>query len=132
MCLAYSRVLAGKMLMRGQLELAGASKTRKMWMATTRTPAVLQQAAQQAQIRRLSRGLRTLVVHAQSTSTQTQQQQHAAVLSSTNGYKLPPKEILDIVDMPSQPALSFSPDRKMVSTEEQTKRRFFCLSSSRV
>lgn len=130
MYLAYSRILAEKMLMRGQLELARASKTRKMWMATTRTPAVLQQAAQQAQIRRLSRGLRTLVVHAQSTSTQTQQQQQTAALSSANGYKLPPKEIVDIVDKPSQPALSFSPDRKMVSTEEQTKRRLYCLRSS--
>jgi hypothetical protein len=120
------------MLMRSQLELARAGKTRKMWMETTRTPAMLQQAAQQAQLRRLSRGLRTLVVHAQSTSTQTLQQQQAASLSTTNGYKLPPKEILDIVDMPSQPAVSFSPDRKLVSTKQRCKGHNACVRSRNV
>jgi hypothetical protein len=30
------------------------------------------------------------------------------------GYRLPPQEILDIVDMPPQPGLSFSPDRTLV------------------
>ncbi len=32
-----------------------------------------------------------------------------------SGYKLPPREIADIVDAPSQPSLSYSPDRKLVS-----------------
>lgn len=31
--------------------------------------------------------------------------------SSSNGYKLPPKEILEIVDASPQPGLSYSPDR---------------------
>ena len=31
-----------------------------------------------------------------------------------HGYRLPPQEILEIVDMPSEPMLSFSPDRKLV------------------
>lgn len=30
-----------------------------------------------------------------------------------SGYKLPPREIADIVDAPSQPSLSYSPDRKL-------------------
>lgn len=34
---------------------------------------------------------------------------------SSAGYKQPPKEILDVVDAPAQPALTFSPDRKLVS-----------------
>jgi len=36
--------------------------------------------------------------------------------SSNNkgGYKVPPKEILDIVDAPPQPSLSYSPDRKLI------------------
>jgi len=32
----------------------------------------------------------------------------------STGYKQPPKEILDIVDAPAQPALTFSPDRTLV------------------
>eukprot|EP01023_Acetabularia_acetabulum_P026612 TRINITY_DN25252_c0_g1_i1.p2 TRINITY_DN25252_c0_g1~~TRINITY_DN25252_c0_g1_i1.p2 ORF type:complete len:199 (+),score=24.42 TRINITY_DN25252_c0_g1_i1:42-599(+) len=34
--------------------------------------------------------------------------------TNLNGYKKPPKEIIDIVDIPPQPLLSFSPDRKKV------------------
>lgn len=33
-----------------------------------------------------------------------------------SGYRFPPKEIRDIVDAPAQPSLSFSPDRKLVSS----------------
>lgn len=32
----------------------------------------------------------------------------------STGYKQPPKEILDIVDAPAQPALTFSPDRTLI------------------
>lgn len=38
----------------------------------------------------------------------------AAPAQASSGYKQPPKEILDIVDAPAQPALTFSPDRKLV------------------
>ena len=34
---------------------------------------------------------------------------------AASGYRLPPKEIADIVDAPPQPVLSFSPDRKWVA-----------------
>lgn len=39
----------------------------------------------------------------------------SAAAQTSTGYKEPPKEILDIVDAPAQPALTFSPDRKLVS-----------------
>ena len=32
----------------------------------------------------------------------------------TTGYRLPPQEIIDLVDVPPEPNLSFSPDRKLV------------------
>ena len=32
----------------------------------------------------------------------------------TTGYRLPPQEIIDLVDVPPEPNLSFSPDRRMV------------------
>lgn len=38
----------------------------------------------------------------------------AAPAKATRGYKQPPKEILDIVDAPAQPALTFSPDRSQI------------------
>jgi hypothetical protein len=38
----------------------------------------------------------------------------AAPAQASSGYKRPPKDILDIVDAPAQPALTFSPDRKLV------------------
>lgn len=38
----------------------------------------------------------------------------AAPAQASSGYKQPPKDILDIVDAPAQPALTFSPDRKLV------------------
>jgi hypothetical protein len=38
----------------------------------------------------------------------------AAAAQPTAGYKEPPKEILDIVDAPPQPGLTFSPDRTKV------------------
>eukprot|EP00798_Chlamydomonas_sp_ICE-L_P008108 gene8108-1354_t len=38
----------------------------------------------------------------------------SAADASKGGYKVPPKEILDIVDAPSQPSLSYSPDRKLI------------------
>jgi hypothetical protein len=46
----------------------------------------------------------------------------------TAGYKQPPKEILDIVDAPTQPALTFSPDRKLVCicTPMQAANRAAC------
>jgi hypothetical protein len=40
---------------------------------------------------------------------------NGAAAQASTGYKEPPKEILDIVDAPAQPALTFSPDRKLVS-----------------
>lgn len=38
----------------------------------------------------------------------------AAPAQASSGYKQPPKEILDIVDAPPQPALTFSPDRSQI------------------
>eukprot|EP00882_Tetradesmus_deserticola_P024797 GHRQ01027123.1.p1 GENE.GHRQ01027123.1~~GHRQ01027123.1.p1 ORF type:complete len:247 (+),score=80.74 GHRQ01027123.1:456-1196(+) len=38
----------------------------------------------------------------------------AAATQSAAGYKQPPKEILDIVDAPAQPGLTFSPDRTKI------------------
>ena len=32
----------------------------------------------------------------------------------TAGYMLPPQQIIDLVDVPPEPNLSFSPDRRMV------------------
>lgn len=32
----------------------------------------------------------------------------------TQGYLTPPKELLDVVDRPPEPSLSFSPDRRRV------------------
>ncbi|KAG2450262.1 hypothetical protein HYH02_004773 [Chlamydomonas schloesseri] len=37
-----------------------------------------------------------------------------AAIRAGSGYKLPPPEIASIVDAPAQPALSYSPDRKLV------------------
>ena len=34
--------------------------------------------------------------------------------AAAGGYKRPPPEILQIVDAPPQPSLSFSPDRKLI------------------
>lgn len=34
--------------------------------------------------------------------------------AASGGYRQPPKEILDIVDAPPQPALTFSPDRSLI------------------
>jgi hypothetical protein len=42
-------------------------------------------------------------------------QDAAAAAQPATGYKEPPKEILDIVDAPPQPGLTFSPDRTKVS-----------------
>lgn len=41
-------------------------------------------------------------------------QDAAAAAQPAAGYKEPPKEILDIVDAPPQPGLTFSPDRSKV------------------
>lgn len=38
----------------------------------------------------------------------------AAAAAAAGGYRQPPKEILDIVDAPAQPGLTFSPDRSQV------------------
>ena len=35
----------------------------------------------------------------------------------TTGYRLPPSEIVEIVDQPPEPSLSFSPDRKKVGLQ---------------
>jgi hypothetical protein len=35
------------------------------------------------------------------------------------GYQMPPQEIVDIIDAPLQPLLSFSPDRTQVRTCRQ-------------
>lgn len=43
----------------------------------------------------------------------------APAQSSRGGYKVPPQEILDIVDAPPQPSLSYSPDRKMILQSER-------------
>ena len=40
-----------------------------------------------------------------------------AAIRAGGGYKLPPPEIAAIVDAPAQPALSYSPDRKLVGVE---------------
>lgn len=36
--------------------------------------------------------------------------------ASENGYRHPPQEIVDIVDAPPEPLLSFSPDRTKART----------------
>jgi hypothetical protein len=50
-----------------------------------------------------------------STNGSNGQPPAAGAAQPSTGYKEPPKEILDIVDAPAQPALTFSPDRKLVS-----------------
>ena len=40
----------------------------------------------------------------------------------TTGYCLPPAEIVEIVDQPPEPSLSFSPDRKKVAKPWQNRR----------
>ena len=40
--------------------------------------------------------------------------------TASGGYRLPPKEILDIIDAPVQPSLSYSPDRKQVHGVSQS------------
>jgi hypothetical protein len=37
-----------------------------------------------------------------------------AAAAAASGYRLPPKEIAEIVDAPPEPLLSFSPDRSLV------------------
>lgn len=50
--------------------------------------------------------LHTPIAHAKLVS--------AAIKENSTGYRLPPKEIADIVDAPSEPLLSFSPDRTKI------------------
>ena len=40
--------------------------------------------------------------------------QMAGVLIADDGYKMPPKAIVDIVDAPMTPRISISPDKKHV------------------
>lgn len=41
----------------------------------------------------------------------------SAMKPPTTGYRLPPSEIVEIVDQPPEPSLSFSPDRKKVGLQ---------------
>lgn len=48
------------------------------------------------------------------------------------GYQLPPQEIVDIIDAPLQPLLSFSPDRTQASEGKRAKSlHMFCRNGSR-
>jgi hypothetical protein len=60
----------------------------------------------------LAAGLATAAGNGKSAAAPSQDA--AAAAQPATGYKQPPKEILDIVDAPPQPGLTFSPDRSKV------------------
>lgn len=100
-----------------QVKLKSESRSRAQW----RCAATTTQDAPAAGVAHTSSSFRIACNHLSSSSQNTVHITQsccfaapAAMRPPTSGYRLPPDEIVEIVDQPPEPSLAFSPDRKKV------------------